>query len=77
MAVFLFGIGNQEGNTFCSLLDKKVLGKSWDFLWDRVVVNVFDHLIDEFGRKLHSDGDVLDLKGQVADFNLVCVDGIL
>jgi hypothetical protein len=44
------------------LLNKKVLGKSWDLLWDQVVVNVFDHLVDEYGRKFHADGDVLNLK---------------
>jgi hypothetical protein len=59
------------------LLDKKALHKSGDILWDQIIVNVHYHLVDEFYHKLHADGDVLSLEGQIAKFNFVGVDGVL
>jgi hypothetical protein len=77
LAVILVWYRELQGQYILQVVWQKVFCKSWDFLWDQVVVDVFGHLVDEYGQKLHANGDVPDLKGRVANFSLVSVEGIL
>jgi hypothetical protein len=70
-------VGFCKGDASCNLLEEKALSKSGDILWDQIIFNVLGHLLDEFGCKLHADGNVLSLEGQIAKFNIVGVDGVL
>ncbi len=72
------GFGRCESDCSpCSLLDKKALSKGGDIIGDQVVFNVLNHFIDKLGPQLHPSFDDLGFKNRIADFNFVCVDGVL
>ncbi len=57
----------------CSL-NEKTLCKGGKIFWDRVVIDVLFHVLEEFGCELEPNGDIFDVKIGVGEFNFIGVD---